>query len=216
MNWFRTSTVALCIIAAFVSGCGGKYFRPYVLDPAASTIIRKEESGLKVAINPLLDLQSCKTNFGIDCLQKGILPVYIRATNGNSGTTYRIVANDIWFGSAAERRVSAGLQQTNYVAAGSSLGVAGGVLAGISAVPGILVAGAGMKATDDAESIQENFVIKQFQNVTLTPGRSAEGFVYFVQTAPISINALPPLNIAVCNVSNHTTNLLCIPLIKMQ
>jgi len=63
-----------------------------------------------------------------------------------------------------------------------------------------------MKATDDAESIRENFVIKQFQNVTLPPGKSAEGFVYYGQTGPIQMNALPSINIPVYNLQSQLTN----------
>jgi len=141
--------------------------------------------------------------------------VYLMATNGSPNISFRIAVSDIWFGAGSDRtHATGGLQQTNNVAAGSNLGIAGGVLAGISSIPGILVAGAGMKATDDAESIRENFVIKQFQNVTLSPGRSAEGFVYLVQHEPISSASLPPLNIAICNLSNGTTNLLTLPLLK--
>ena len=61
----------------------------------------------------------------------------------------------------------------------------------------ILVMGLGMKLTDDEESIRENFIIKQFQNVNLAPGKSAEGFVYFVQPRPIALESMPSINIPV-------------------
>jgi hypothetical protein len=155
-----------------------------------------------------VDRHSCKTNFGMDCLQKGILPVYLRASNGNKETTFRIVASNIWFGLGENSalQVRSGIRQTNTSAAGSNLAVAG------AAAGGILVMGLGMKLTDDEESIRENFVIKQFQNVNLAPGKSAEGFVYFVQPHAISLDSLPVVNVSIQNLQSEVTNTISIPL----
>jgi hypothetical protein len=190
-------------------GCGGKYLPPYVhvATPAAAVI---ENQGLRLTVEPLLSVQSCQTYFGMDCLQKGILPVFIAATNAHSAFSYRIVTHDIWFGAGPNYGVvvKAGVEGSNNVAAGSSQAIAGGVIAGLSPILGIAIVGAGMKATDDAESIRENFVIKQFQNVTLSPGRHAEGFVYFVQTNQVHPDQLPSINIPVRDQQSQGTNVL--------
>ena len=134
--------------------------------------------------------------------------MYLRAANDAPTNTYKIEAGAIWFAVAGNSglRVKEGMCDTNTTAAGSSLGVAGGASALLSPVAGLLVAGAGMKATDDAESVRENFVIKHFQNVTLSPGKSADGFVYFVQPGPISPACLPCISIPVQDLLRHQTN----------
>ena len=207
MTFFKNILFALCLVLCG-TGCGGKYFRPYVHNESAFTMVSKQANGLTLKVDPLLDRRACQTNFGVDCHQKGILPVYLIVTNGNPGTSYRIISREIWFGTNGDQtwRANSGLVQTNTTAAGSGLAIAGGVVAGLSSVSGIAILGFAMKATDDAESIRENFVIKQFQNVTLPPGKSAEGFVYYGQTGPIQMNALPSINIPVYNLQSQLTN----------
>ena len=216
MNVPRIS--ALLFLALIVCGCGGgKYFPPYVHNAGALTMVTTQDDGLTVQVDPLLDLPACKTNFGVDCLQKGILPVYLIVTNGNRGASYRIVAREIWFGAGALHTLHAksGLSETNSTAADSNLAITGFALAlTTGGAAGIIMAGAGMKAIDDAESIRENFVIKQFQNVTLSPGKSAEGFIYYGQANPISITTLPFINIPVQNLETHQTNTFSISLAR--
>jgi hypothetical protein len=180
-------------------------------------MVTTQEGGLTLQVDPLLDLAACKTNFGVDCHQKGILPVYFMATNGNPGASYRIVAREIWFGAGDHHNLHAksGLLETNTAAASSSLAVAGFGLAFVTGGPaGVFIASAGMKAIDDEESIRENFVIKQFQNVTLLPGKSAAGFIYYGQADPISINALPFINVPVQNLETRQTNTFSISLTR--
>ena len=214
MKLLRNFALACLPLAGLVMGCGGKNFRPYIHNAAATTAITRQTEALSLMVDPMLDVKACKINFGMDCPQKGILPVYLVVKNGNSAVSFRIVSREIWFGSGPENKLvtRSGLEHTNAWAAGSSLAIAGGVVAGISPISGLLIIGGGMKATDDAESIRENFVIKQFQNVTLPPGKSAEGFVYYAQTGPIQINRLPSINIPVCNLQTQQTNTFSLPL----
>ena len=193
-------------------GCGGKYFRPYVHDRAAVTAVTRHTSGISLQVDPLLDQNACQTNFGMDCLLKGILPVYLTAANESTNSSFRIISSTIWFspGENDALRVASGIQQTNTSAAGSGLAVAGGVLGSV------LIAGWGMKLTDDAESIRENFVIKQFQNVNLAPGKSAEGFIYFMQNHPISPVSLPWVHIPVLDLQAQVTNTISLPLAQQQ
>jgi hypothetical protein len=214
MKFFQKLTPLLLCSMVAGAGCGGKYFRPYAHSEAAITMVARCQDGLVVKVDPLLDSHACKTNFGVDCHQKGILPVYLMVTNGNPEISYRIIANEICFvdGGAQTLKTKSGLVETNTDAAGSGLAIAGGVVAGLSAVSGIAIIGFAMKATDDAESIRENFVIKQFQNVTLNPGRTAEGFVYYGQSSPILLNALPIINIPAHNLKTRETNNFLLPL----
>jgi hypothetical protein len=188
-----------------------KVFCPYVHNPAALTGVTREAGSLTITADPLLDRHSCQTNFGMDCLQKGILPVYLITSNGSTNMSYKIVSSNIWFSTGLRdaRQVKSGLQQTNTSAAGSGVAVAGSIMGGLG---GVLVAGFGMKLTDDEESIRENFVIKQFQNVDLGPGKSAEGFVYFTQPYPIPLESLPSVNIPVVDLKSQATNTISLPL----
>ena len=196
------------LLAAIAAGCGGKYFRPYVHNPAALTMVTRQAENLTLKADPLLDKHSCQTNFGMDCLQKGILPVYVMASNESTNISYRIVSSRIWFslGENDALHVKSGILQTNTSAAGSDVAIAGGILGSIG------VLGLSMKLTDDEESIRENFVIKKFQNVNLAPGKSAEGFVYFVQPHPISLDGLPSVNIPVEDLQSQITNTISLPL----
>ena len=204
----------LCVLllTGVGNGCGGKYFRPYVHNPAALTAVTRQTAGISLQVDPLLDLHSCQTNFGMDCLQKGILPVYLTATNASTNTSYRIAVHSIWFSLAENDAavVMSGIQQTNTSAAGSDVAVAGGI------VGGIMIMGLGMKLTDDAESIRENFEIKQFQNANLAPGKSAEGFIYFVQPHPISPVSLPWVHVPVLDLQAQVTNTVSLPLSRPQ
>lgn len=196
------------LLSGIASGCGGKYFRPFVHNPAALTGVTRQAGGLRVEVDPLLDRHSCQTNFGMDCLQKGILPVYLMASNGSTNISYRIVSSSIWFSLRENdaQHIKSGLQQTNHSAAGSDVAIAGGVLGSIA------VMGLSMKLTDDEESVRENFVIKQFQNVNLAPGKSVEGFVYFRQPHAISLDSLPSVNIPVEDLQSQITNTISLPL----
>lgn len=200
------------VLVGLGPGCGGKYFRPYVHDPAARTAVTRRNSGISLQVDPLLDRHACQTNFGMDCLEKGILPVYLTAANESTNASFRIISSRIWFspGENDAVGVASGIQQTNNSAAGSGVAVAGGALGSI------LIAGWGMKLTDDAESIRENFVIKQFQNINLAPGRSAEGFIYFVQDHPISPASLPWVHVPVLDVQGQLTNTISLPLVSPQ
>src|SRR5260370_37035857 len=109
------------LLAGIASGCGGKYFRPYVHNPAALTVVTRQAENLTLKVDPLLDRHSCQTNFGMDCLQKGILPVYLMAANASTNISYRIVSSSIWFGLRENDalHIKSGIQQTNASAAGS-------------------------------------------------------------------------------------------------
>ena len=74
MSKLRSYTFVL-LLAGFASGCGGKYLRAYVHNPAALTGVTRESGNLTLKADPLLDRQSCQTSFGMDCLQKAILQV---------------------------------------------------------------------------------------------------------------------------------------------
>lgn len=197
------------LVAALLTGCGGKNFKPYVHSAGSVTMVAAQHDGVTFIVDPLLDPVASKKNFGMNCLEKGILPVYLSVTNSNPDASFRIVTRDIWFafGDGDVQQARGWQYQTNYSSAGTSVGIAGGAtLAAASTGGGLLLLGIGMKMTDDEESIRENFFIKQFQNVTLTPGKSANGFVYFTQTNPISSEHLPAISIPVQNLQTHQTN----------
>src|ERR1035441_5483717 len=132
------------LVATCVSGCSGRYFRPYEHDSNATTIITRREGGLILKADPMVDLRACNTNFGMDCFRNGILPVYLMASNSDSTASYRLVTSHIWFalGHGDGSHVEGGIHQTNTSAAGSGLGVAGGVVAGVSSVAGVVLLGA--------------------------------------------------------------------------
>jgi hypothetical protein len=200
MKYFILYTAA-CVLLLGTVGCGTMKIPAYSGTPSASAQTR-EVQGLKVTVDPFTDRERAGTYFKVNPTGRRVYIAHVRAENAGSDTAWllceeRMVLRGSWPGqelSAHGQNVEANL------AAANAVGMAGAVALSI---PMIF---AGGKLTSDAMVVAKNFVDKEWRNQTLSPGQSAQGFVYFMLPEKKTINDVTALEMMLLNVRNQQTS----------
>src|SRR5438876_11634703 len=150
-----------------------------------------EIDGLTLSVYPLTTKQEVKQIFKVNLLNRGVLPIQVKAENHNPSSSFIIAKEKVLVMSETTQMTNAPgeiAKQMGTWSRSRQLGVAGSFAVGVPAiigVPGLLLAA--MKPTEGAfvfKPAEENLSGKEFQTRTLEPGQMAEGFIYFPFTNP--------------------------------
>lgn len=131
------------------------------------------KNGLSVAIHPLTDVEENKKYFGVDLLNKGILPVLVMAKNQSPSS---FILKKERFSLGSKNPVSDSTNDRKRLgseASGEALSLAGAMLISL---PLMFIGG---KMESDATVVKQNFLVKELHMETISPGKSTQGFVYF-------------------------------------
>lgn len=134
-----------------------------------------ESQGLTLVADPIVDKERSETFFRTDLTKAGLAVVHLKAVNESPGATWLLRLEDIFLADGSGTPGPSAQSETiksNYAAA-NAVGMAG---AAVISFPLLIASG---KLTKDAMVKEKNFVDKEWRNQTLSPGQSAEGFLYF-------------------------------------
>jgi len=213
----KRKLLKLIISAAFLvlagTGCGTLTIPQYTTGPSkqARTV---ESQGLTITAEPILDKERADTYFKVNPTYRGIGIIYLQAENKSADATWLLAEENMSLHVAATNcDMNAHNQKVKGDYSGAQASFAAAIVMEIVfiplAVPGIFMT---MKAASDASVIEKNFVDKEWHNQTLSPGQSAQGFIYFnLDKQPKWANSAI-LRIDCPNITNQQTNTFTIPL----
>jgi hypothetical protein len=127
---------------------------------------------LTIGLVAVEDLKEQKTYFHTEVAPKGFVPVFVVIQNGSKGDSFLFDKTKVTDG-PADSSVSTPKEGSK---AGESLAVAAVPLVGLFFA---------LKLISNASEVQQNFLQKEMQSTTLSPGASAHGFLYI----PVPKNA---------------------------
>jgi hypothetical protein len=210
----RTRAFALAIplvLLLTVTGCKTISIPPYA-DAPASHAQTRDSQGLVLTSDPFTEKDRAETYFKIDPAAKGIAIIHLRAENHSPDATWLLTEENMLLTYAAGGGSTNGPVQGATSDYTSSV-AAGGVAAFFALGPNPLVLPAvavSKKLRSDAAVIEKNFIDKGWRNQTLSPGQSAEGFIYFSLGKTNSIQGTS-LRLDCLNTRNQQTNSIFLP-----
>jgi len=200
MNNIITKNHFLAILlCALCAGCAAVHPDAYNSADAPTKLISKEGQGVRVSVDVVLEGARGRRYFGTDAAAKGIIPVFVRVENITGPGSFLVekeqFAIALTAANTAQFPLNGSVENNPSTAAGVM--AAGGVL--LLSGP-MLIAGSVLVSTADA--VRHAFVEKELRNQSLAPGRSVEGFVYYIlQNKSQPLNDLS-LSIPVRNLQN--------------
>jgi hypothetical protein len=147
-------------------------FPDYPVSPASDYSVSTQTAGLTIGLVAVEDLKEQKTYFHTEVAPKGFVPVFVVIQNGSKGDSFLFDKTKVTYG-PADSSVSTPKEGSK---AGESLAVAAVPLVGLFFA---------LKLISNASEVQQNFLQKEMQSTTLSPGASAHGFLYI----PVPKNA---------------------------
>lgn len=127
-----------------------------------------EKAGLVIGALPVDDSKDQMTYFNVELTGRGYVPLYIVLENKSSGDSFLFDKTAITLGWVA----ATGAGPTERSKAGE-------VMAGLGGPNGNLIMGlVGEKLIANAADVQQNFLKKEVESKTLSPGTSVHGFLY--------------------------------------
>jgi hypothetical protein len=133
---------------------------------------------LVVAIHPLLDGEESKKYFGTDLLANHILPAYVIGENRHASSSFMLFRDRITL-RAGQLAATRAPDKATAAAEGETLGWTSVAVAFAALPVGIIGSIVAMKQIADTSEAHRHFKAQEFQTRTLSPGQSAQGFVYF-------------------------------------
>jgi hypothetical protein len=203
----RMSTVAAAAACLCGVGCGTMKIPQYIGGPGPGAQTR-EAQGLAVTADPFVDRERAETYFKVNPEGKGVGIVYLRAENRGTNAAWLVTEENMRL---VDRTGGVGMNAQDQgvkgdYAAGNAVAMAGATLISLP----LLFAGG--KLTSDAMVVEKNFVDKEWRNQTLSPGQSAEGFIYFNFGQKTNWVDGTSLRIDSLNTRNQQTNTIILPL----
>ena len=154
--------------------CSAIKIPPYSgeISPGARKV---EKQGLHLTADPIVDEARSKTYFRTELADRKIAAIYLKAENHSTDATWLLRLQSMTLtdekGSPGPNAYGKALR-SDYGAANAA-GMAG---AALISLPMIFVSG---KLTADAMAKEKNFIDKEGRNQSLSPGKAADGFIYF-------------------------------------
>ncbi len=190
-------------VAILLSGCATVQLPHYQERPPDQATLTQVKDGLSVTIRPMTDKKEIAKYFGADLLSLNLLPVHISAKNESSSSV--VVAREEVSLKILQSRSPENLDRTP-VGVQSQAQRAGSQAEGASTallVLGTLTMPLGLaifmpmigKKSSDAAEISYHFATNELQTVTLSPGESIAGFVYFDIPGGQDMPSQLPINI---------------------
>ena len=169
----------LLLQVLFITGCSTS-FKAYDKQASSTGSLLKNAAGLEIMVDPVLEADRQKAYFGYSLEKNLILPVFIRVKNTSGGQSFLLQRAGMALnlpganGGPAQTTGSVAKDTTG----GQVLGIVGVVstIASPVAAP-LMVVGPLMEGRD--HQMTQNLVDKQYYDNTVSPGATAEGFVYF-------------------------------------
>lgn len=207
MNTQNHSIVFLAAASLALAGCSTISIPPYSGEVSAAAQTR-ESQGLVVTADPLTDDARAREFFREDLKGIGAAVVYLKAENRSPDAAWLLRLEDMHLADASGAGGPDGHGEAieGDFAAANAVGTAGAVLISFP----MMFASA--KLTSDALVKQKNYIDKEWRNQTLSPGQSAEGFVYFHVPPDDAWSTARSLRLDCLNVRNQQTLTLVVPL----
>lgn len=188
------------------AGCGTVDISKVSAPPPVSAKAQAaQRDDLKVTVDPFLTQEGFKDYFGCGKPGKEIVVLHLKAENNSPSAAWILQKANLQLMAQDGRGGSiAGPDQAGLVIAGevlANIGVA--FLALPLAVPGNLIA-------TDATVVEHNFMLREWLDTTIYPGKSREGFVYFKLNAPQPDNRYS-LHVSALDARSQQTNTLAVP-----
>lgn len=198
------STLALAWVAV---GCGTMKIPQYSGGPAPGSRTR-ESQGLVITAEPWTDHARLETYFKTDPRDLSTALICLRAENRSTDAAWLVSEENIHL---VDSTGSGGADARNQEVKGdygaaNAVGWTGAIL-----VSPAMIFAAG-KLTSDAMVRQKNFVDREWRNQTLSPGQSAEGFIYFNVGKTTNWAGATSLRFDSLNTRTQQTNTLILPL----
>jgi len=164
----------VCLVWAFATasvlptGCALR-MPAYPVHPASSYANRISHDAVDIAIHPITGASESKRYFGTNLVSRNVLAVLVVVDNHSSSSLVLDPTHCQLVG-LPDR---AGDEQLPGKGAGQAVGVLS--VAAISPLLSVVA----MKMMFDSENIKYNLHVKELARQTVSPGKSAQGFLYF-------------------------------------
>ncbi len=167
-NALKTWRNWLFLTGVFLIGCSTTELPQYHAQPFDTYEFSESNQGLAIALHPLTNQDESEKYFGQNLLTYNILAIFIVAENKSTTSTFLLSNENFQLGGGNAGGPSEDPEVTTPHP---------GAVLSLGAFP-ILLPLAGAMLSEAAE-IEHNFLAKEFQAETLSPGKKTEGFVYF-------------------------------------
>jgi len=160
------------VILALATGAWAEGFPEY--RPAALRHTQTVDD-FTLALEPLVDEDELDRYFGTDLVEDGILPIFVSLRNSSPTRSFIVLKANVGVALAPAVTDSdvASPIPGSWV---STAGLAAAVF--VTPVAGVVLLPIGVNMVSNAYEVKRNFVIKELQSHTLSPGTQASGFVY--------------------------------------
>lgn len=156
-------------IGWFVAGCASTHFESKESKPISSYEVQQEFDGFRIALEPLTDAAESERMFKMNLLKRGILAVFVVATNFSTDTSFLLAPEQFTLasqaGQATPQRVDDPASFSTGMTAALLIGLVGATLIGNN--------------PDQALANNQNFYHRELGRNTLSPGGTASGYCYF-------------------------------------
>ena len=162
------------VMLLIITGCATERISDYQPPSPSNSERIVQMSGLEVAVDPFVEKQRTEEYFDMNAVGNCIAILHVRVFNHTSDKTFLVEKKDF----TLHKSGSTG----GAVDSGNSYerSKAGDSVALIGAVGGSFVgAMIGASMVSHASEVERNFVSKEMDDQTLSPGQSMEGFIYF-------------------------------------
>ncbi len=139
--------------------------------PDVKHLESKTIEGISTFVKPITDAEDSQKYFGLNLLEKGIIPIYLSIKNSNQNKFYTINSNSIIIGNTEQIDQSVNPAQDKRRESEK--------LASAGAIGGMFFLLPAAALASESSVIKENLDSKRFRSQTIEPGEKASGFCYF-------------------------------------
>ncbi len=163
------------ITSVLLSACATRDFLP-VYD-RESYSMQGKKAGLVMAVEPLMQKDLIDKYFGIDLINEGVFPIYVKVANNTQKSIYYIDEQAIKLDLSSRARSDDRNIIDNTAPMSAGAATATFLFTPIGLLPVVLMAGG--KALADASVINYTFNQNKLHANSIAPGESIGGFIYF-------------------------------------
>lgn len=164
-------TAGLLVATCALAGCTTLKLAEYPRSAAADCPATTHLAGVVLGVRPLADKAESRRYFGTDLADAGLITVLVVVEN--RGPESLLIGKE---GAALVGRAApVGRGHAPPDGAGAGVALVG---AGILSFPLMFI---GFKMMSDDTIIQQRFVMNELKTQTVSPGKSAQGFLYFAR-----------------------------------
>ena len=147
-------------------------FPEYPIRSAAEYSLCQTKNGIRVAIEPVSEVNKQKKHFGAKFGSQGFLPVLVILENASEGGSILLRRDLVTYGIEGDRSRGAAGEFSARSKTGEAVALAG--FAAIS-IPTMVI---GLKMIAAASDVKRNILVKELRSQTIAPGKSGSGFLY--------------------------------------